>query len=121
MSFFRVVNKAETKRITAPDGESYIEVLADISKADFNKLVKQAPRVENDIDNTLSFAEKVVEYFVVGWSHTDDAGKPVPFDIPTFRALPADVANWVSQTVINYFNEKSQVEEAAKKLAAQDD
>lgn len=121
--FFRIVNQQETKRYTTPDGEDWIEVLAELTKSDFNKLVGNAPHEERDIPGALGYADKLVDHFVVSWSMTDDMGKEVPFNIKTYKELPADAGNWISTTVINHFNQlaNSETEDAAKKPTAQEE
>lgn len=106
MSFFQTANTEETIRIYADEEskQDYIEVRAELTKKEFNRLVLMGPKHENDIQGGMSFADKIVETFVVGWSAKDAEGNPIPFDIKTYQGLKASVANWISSEVMAHFN-----------------
>lgn len=117
MAFFELASAEEVVRIETEDGKDFIEVKAELSKAEFNKLAMNGPRNAEDTAGGLNFIDQVVQTLVVDWSFKDADGNPVPFDMKLYRSLKAPAANWISTKVMEHFNTitKVEVEEAEGK------
>lgn len=98
-SFFSFVSPEDTVRVYTPDGENYIELKANVSKKEFNALVLQGPRDTEDRAGGLSFADKLVDVLVTGWSFDE------PWSFKNYQQLNARAANWMSQETIKHFTE----------------
>lgn len=117
MAFFELANNEEVIRIETEDGQDWIEVKADLSKAEFNRLALAGPQNPDDRAGGLTFMDKVVETFVRGWSFKDENGNPVEFDMRLYKNLKTQAANWISGKCMEHFNNltKVEVEEAEGK------
>jgi hypothetical protein len=97
MGFLRVSNPQEVRRITTPEGDDWIELKADFSKADVNKMIVRAPKTGDDIKSSLDFIDSFFEIAVVNWSLTDDAGNAVKPSLSVYKSLSNDAAKWVDE------------------------
>lgn len=110
MAFFELASNDEKIRIETEDGQDWIEVKADLSKAEFNKLALNGPRNNEDRAGGLSFSETLVQTFVKGWSFTDADGKPVEFSMALYKGMKTQAANWISSKVMDHFSDITSVE-----------
>lgn len=99
MSFFRRANESEVERVPTPDGEGFVDLKAEFSKGEVNKIIMNAPKSQDDIAGSLQFIERFAEIAVLDWSMTDEKGNKVPFSIQEYRRLHADAAKWLDQTL----------------------
>lgn len=102
MSFFRIANPDEVKRIETPDGEGFLELKVEFSKAEINRVVLAAPKNNEDVKGGLNFIERFAEIAVMGWSMTDDKGNPVKFDIKVYQSLHSDAAKWIDEQLAEH-------------------
>lgn len=102
MSFFRVANPAEVKRIETPDGEGFLELKVEFSKSEINKVILAAPKAQDDIKGGLNFIERFAEVAVMGWSMVDDKGAPVKFAIPVYQSLHSEAAKWIDEQLAEH-------------------
>lgn len=93
MGKLRLANIEETRRYYDDEGESWLDLRAEITKREASSLLKFAPRKEDDLDGGLRFIEKAFADLIMGWS----------LDIePTaenYNLLDAAGASWVDRTV----------------------
>lgn len=117
MSFFAKASATDSVEYATPDGQGYIRLRKELSKADVNNLYKESPHGDEDRVGMISFSEKLAELLVVDWSNTDPDGQPIPFSIKEFRGLNAKAAQWIEKTIGNHFKEitGSETEELEKK------
>lgn len=99
MGFWKSANRAETIRYTAPDGEDWIDMRAELSKGEVNKLIVASPKGAEDTAGSLSFIEKFATIAIVDWSNTDEKGKSVPFTLDAYYGLGVEAAQWLDKTL----------------------
>lgn len=103
----------EVKRLDLGDGD-WVEVAADISKRDFNRLAAAMPENLSEDDSlTLGQATELTqtlfEIFVRGWS------LPVPVDSEQYLSLASESASVLDGAVMEHFNSLSVTPDEAKK------
>lgn len=72
------------------DEQEYIELRADITKAEANRLLGNSPTKERDIIGALSFYEYAFTQLVVTWTYRDEENSPIAPTLEAYRALPAE-------------------------------
>ena len=91
-----------TKTIMHDDGENFIVVRTNLTKAEANRLMEHSPTRE-DVDNrmikTIELIEASMEVFVTDWSVEDDDGNKIVPTIASYRELPASIGAWIDQQV----------------------
>ena len=102
MGFFRVANADEVKRIETPDGEDYIELYMEFSKAQINKVILAAPKGQDDVAGGLNFIERFFEVAVADWSMTDDKGNKVKPTVKVYQSLANDAAKWIDEQLAEH-------------------
>lgn len=102
MGFFKFANPDEVKRIETPDGEDYLELYVEFSKAQINKVILAAPKGQDDVAGGLNFIERFFEVSVAGWSMTDKDGKPVKPTLDAYRKLHNDAAKWIDEQLAEH-------------------
>lgn len=110
MSFFQLANNEEVIRFETEDGQDWIEVKADLSKAEFNKLALAGPSSADDRAGGLTFMDKVVQTFMRDWSFKDAEGNAVEFDMRLYKNLQVGPANWISGKCMEHFNNLTKIE-----------
>jgi hypothetical protein len=102
MGFFRRARIHETIRFETPGGEDYVELRAELSKGEINRLFAAAPRNQDDMDAAISFAERFAELAVVDWSMTDENGNKVPFSLEEYHKLAPEPAQWLDKILVEH-------------------
>lgn len=101
MGFLRLA-KTDTKRIELPEGD-WIDVRADISKRDFNRLISFMPDREVSEEagllpaEAMEFQKGLFEALVVGWS------ADVPPTIDNYLALSNDAGQEIDRLLAEHF------------------
>src|SRR6478609_3402714 len=98
-NFFRRANSSETTRYSTPVGEDYITFKAELSKAEANRILAEAPRDGDSLEVAFNFLEKFFDESVVDWSWVDDEGNAIAPSVPMYRELEAGAARWVDEQV----------------------
>jgi hypothetical protein len=108
-----------SKRIDLGDGD-YLDVHEDLSKRDFNKLMKSIPQ-DFDADKGFTpgqaddFTTALFDALVVGWSIVDDKGRPVKPTVEYYLGLARESASLVDTKLVEHFNSLTPtVEESSK-------
>lgn len=116
-NFFGAADVTEFIEYATPDGEGYIRLRSELTKAEMNKLYQTSPQSDNDRVGVISFSEKLLETLFAGWSNTDEHGNEVEFNIKVFRTMGQKSAQWVEKTVGEHFRTitGAEVEELEKK------
>ena len=104
---------AETKRIQLGD-EDYIEVKADISQRDFERLLSRLPEdmsPERGLRTSegLEAQHAMFEMFDTGWSLTE------PATLEVFSELTPDAARAINDALAEHFNSLPLNQQEAKK------
>jgi hypothetical protein len=97
----------DTTRIEL-DETDYLEVRADISKNDFNNLIKKMPQ---DIDadkgftpgQATDFGVALFDTLVLGWSLQDEKGKDVKPTVDMYLALSREAADEIDRRLAEHF------------------
>lgn len=112
-NFFKKARTDKVDRYIAPDGENWIELRAELSKAEANRILEHSPSSERDIRGGLSFYEYFYESTIVRWSATDEEGSPIAATVEAYRELEATVARWIDETLTKHLSKTlgSKVEE----------
>jgi hypothetical protein len=97
MGFFTVANAQDVSRIVAPNGEDWLEIKADFSKSDVNKLMLAAPRSGEDLKVSLDFVDRFFEIAVMGWSMVDEKGEAVKPSLTVYKQLSNEPAKWIDE------------------------
>ena len=116
-NFFSAADVSDFIEYQTPDGEGYIRLRSQLTKAEMNKLYQTSPQSDNDRTGVISFSEKLIETLFAGWSNTDEHGNEVDFSIKEFRKMGQKPAQWVEKTVGEHFKSitGAEVEELEKK------
>lgn len=109
-----------TKRVAIGE-EDYIEVLEDISRREFGRLLKVLPRDTDNLtpESAEGFTLALFELFVKGWSVCDSEGNPVPATEENYFLLSREAAGLIDAAVIEHFN--SLTPSAAEQSKSEDD
>jgi len=102
-SFFRRAKLHETVRYETPDGGDWVELRAELSKGEMNKIALSAPRNTEDMERNLAFVERIAELLIVDWSMTDEDGNKIPFSLEEYRALAPEPSQWLDSTLSQHF------------------
>lgn len=102
--FFKLARIDETTRYHTPDGDDYIDLRAELSKAEANQILSASPTGERDIEGGLAFFEHFFQKTCVGWSMTDDEGHPVKPTVEAYRSLEASAARWIDEQLGVHLN-----------------
>jgi len=103
----------ETKRIDLGD-EDYLDVRTDISKRDFNKILRALPE-QFDADKGFTVVEAdeftvpLFDMLVVGWS------LPVEPTVDNYKSLARESATEVDRILVEHFNSLSPTKEETTK------
>lgn len=116
-NFFGAADVTESIEYQTPDGQGWIKLRSELTKAEMNKLYQTSPQSDNDRVGVISFSEKLIETLFAGWSNTDENGNEIEFNIKTFRQMGQKAAQWVEKTVGEHFKTitGAEVEETEKK------
>ena len=117
MGFFRRASIDDVIRYTTPDGEDWVDLRKEFSKAEVNKIILSSPKNNEDLAGSLSFIERFAETAVVAWSMVDDKGKEVKFSLDEYRKLAAEASQWLDRQLIEHLQKSigNEVEEEEKK------
>lgn len=117
MGFFRRANAEDVIRYTTPDGEDWIDLRKEFSKAEVNKIILSSPKANDDLAGSLSFVERFAEMAVVSWSMVDDKGKEVKFTVEEYKKLAAESSQWLDKTLVEHLQKTigREVEDQEKK------
>lgn len=96
-SIFRRANRAEIVRYAYPDSDDWIEMRAELTKGEVNKLILATPKGSEDVEGSLGFIQRFATIAVTGWSAVDENDKPVAFSMEEYLELPGDIAQWLDK------------------------
>lgn len=114
----RLVSNAP-ERIDLGDGD-WLDVRSDISKKQFNTLLKSLPEGFGD-DNSFTpgesddFVAAIFEAFILDWSLVDEAGEAVPATRENYDNLTREAATIVDTAIMEHFNAQSATDEESTK------
>lgn len=103
-NFFKKARTDTTTRYFTPDGDDYIDLRAELSKAEANQILSASPTGERDIEGGLAFFEHFFAKTIVGWSFVDEEEHPVPPTIENYRSLEASAARWIDEQLGTHLN-----------------
>lgn len=96
MAKFRFANTEDVVRYSDEDGD-YIDLRAELTKAEANKIMGLAPSGERDIEGGLAFLERFFQMTIRGWSMQDEEGNPVLPTVEAYRRLEAGGARQIDE------------------------
>ncbi len=102
--FFRRANREEVVRYTTPDGDDFIDLRAELTKGEVNRVLQHVPTAERDLAGGLEFLESFFEASIVRWSLTDEEDNPVPPTVDEYRDLEASGARWIDEQLSTHMS-----------------
>jgi len=99
----------DTKDLSLGD-DDFLKVRIDLSKSDYKKILSRLPEDfggENATFNPLEiddFTIGIFDAFVVGWSVTDESGKPIESTVENYLELSRDSATAIDTALFEHFN-----------------